>query len=80
MRKINALLIGAFLVLYGLTFLPNFGIMNNLTFWGPFPQPLAFTLIINAINTVIIFFIYFKVFKPFALRMEEKLAKQEEYK
>ncbi|WP_017728811.1 hypothetical protein [Halalkalibacterium ligniniphilum] len=80
MRKTNAILLGIFFILYAATFLPNVGIFNDLTFWGVFPEPLAFTLIINAINTILIFVIYFKVFKPFALRMEKKLSEEGEIK
>ncbi|MFB5089115.1 hypothetical protein PGC35_18305 [Psychrobacillus sp. PGGUH221] len=80
MRKTNAVLLGTFFILYAATFLPNVGIINDLAFWGIFPEPLAFTLIINAINTVIIFVIYAKVFKPFAIRMEKILAEEGEIK
>jgi quinol-cytochrome oxidoreductase complex cytochrome b subunit len=80
MRKTNSILLGTFFILYAVTFLPNIGILNDLSFWGPFPEPLALTLIINAINTIIIFVIYFKVFKPFALRMEKRLSEEGEIK
>jgi quinol-cytochrome oxidoreductase complex cytochrome b subunit len=76
MRKTNAILLGLFFILYGATFLPNIGFFNDLTFWGLLPEPLAFTLIINFINTILIFIIYFKVFKPFALRMEKRLSEE----
>lgn len=80
MRKTNAILLAIFFTLYAATFLPNLGVLNDLTFWGLFPEPLAFTLTINVMNTVIIFLVYFKVFKPFALRMEKKLSGQGEIK
>lgn len=76
MRKTNAILLSLFFVLYAATFLPNIGLFNELTFWGVLPEPLAFTLIINVINTILIFVIYFKVFKPFALRMEKRISEE----
>ncbi|WP_010676586.1 hypothetical protein [Bacillus timonensis] len=76
MRKTNGILLGVFFILYAATFLPNIGLFNDLNFWGLLPEPLAFTLIINVINTIIIFVIYFKVFKPFALRMEKRILEE----
>ncbi|PWA12331.1 hypothetical protein DCC39_06860 [Pueribacillus theae] len=78
MRKAHALWITAFFIIYLLTFLPNFGIMNDLKFIGFLPQSLAWVLLLNAINTVIIFVIYFKFFKPFAQNVEEKMMKIEQ--
>ena len=77
MRKKHALLIAAFFIIYLMTFLPNFGIMNELKFIGFLPQALAWVLLLNAINTVIIFIVYFKFFKPFAQNVEEKMLKNE---
>jgi hypothetical protein len=62
----------AFFVLYGLTFLPNFNIFNNLIWIGPLPQPLFWVLIVNFVNTMIIIYVYKKFFKPFAKRIEEE--------
>lgn len=77
MRQKHALLIGAFFIFYLLTFLPNFGIMNELKFIVFLPQPLAWVLVLNAINTVIIFIVYYKYFKPFAERVERTLEDKE---
>lgn len=73
MRKLHAALITLFFVLYFATFFPNLGIFNKLTFIGFFPQPLAWVLFLNAINTVIIFIIYYKFFKPFADNASKEL-------
>lgn len=73
MRKKHAILMTIFFILYLLTFLPNFGVMNELKFVLFLPQPLAWVLFINAINTVIIFIVYFKFFKPFAENVERKM-------
>lgn len=78
MRKKHALLITVFFIVYLLTFLPNFGIMNELKFIGYFPQALAWVLFLNAINTVIIFVVYFKYFKPFAKNIEKVFNNSEE--
>lgn len=75
-RKFHAVLISIFFFLYVLTFLPYFDILNDLTFIGPFPQPLAWVLFLNLINTVIIFIVYFKFFKPFAIRAEKKFKEE----
>jgi hypothetical protein len=71
MRKKHRNLLILFFVLYGATFFPNFGIFNSLIWIGPLPQPLAWVLFLNIINTVIIFIVYKKFFKPFAKRSEE---------
>lgn len=78
MRKKHALLICLFFIIYLLTFLPNFGIFNNLEFIGFLPQPLAWVLLLNAVNTVIIFIVYFKFFKPFAKNVEKKMKNNQE--
>ncbi|MEI3599470.1 MULTISPECIES: hypothetical protein [unclassified Oceanobacillus] len=78
MRKKHAIWITGFFIIYFLTFLPNFGVMNELKFIGFLPQPLAWVLFLNLINTVIIFVIYFKFFKPFALNVERVMQKDEE--
>jgi hypothetical protein len=81
MRRVHAAYIGAFFFFYACTFLPNFNIFNDPTFIGFFPQPLMWVLVLNAINTVIIFIVYKKFFKPFALRAEkdvEAFEKREE--
>jgi len=78
MRKKHAILISLFFIIYLLTFLPNFGIFNELKFIGFLPQALAWVLFLNAINTVIIFIVYFKFFKPFAKNIEEKMKASEE--
>jgi hypothetical protein len=66
MKKQHALLMALFFILYFATFLPNFGIFNELKLVGFLPQSLAWVLLLNAINTVIIFIVYYKYFKPFA--------------
>lgn len=73
MRKLHALLIGVFFLIYGLTFLPNFGVFNNPVLVGYLPQPLLWVLILNAVNTIIIFIVYFKFFKPFSERAYKEL-------
>lgn len=78
LRKLHALLIGFFFVCYALTFLPNFGVFNNLEFVGFLPQSLAWVLFLNAINTVIIFIVYFKFFKPFSERASKEFEDLEE--
>lgn len=77
MRRKHALLIAVFFIIYLLTFLPNFGIMNELEFIGFLPQSLAWVLMLNAINTVIIFVVYFKFFKPFAQNVDKMLEDDE---
>lgn len=76
MRKKHAILITMFTLVYACTFLPNFNVMNELKFIGFFPQPLAWVLLLNAINTVIIFVVYFKYFKPFAKNAESYFARE----
>lgn len=77
-RKLHAFVISVFFFIYALSFLPYFGIMNEATFVGPFPQPLAWVLFLNAINTIIMFIVYFKFFKPFAKRLEKKFDREGE--
>lgn len=80
MRKLHALLIGLFFLIYALTFLPNFGVFNNPVMVGYLPQPLVWVLIMNALNTIIIFIVYHKFFKPFSERAYnevEALGKEE---
>lgn len=71
-RKLHTFIISLFFLVYALTFLPHFDVFNSLTFIGPLPEPLAWVLFLNVINTVIMFIIYFKFFKPFAQRIEKK--------
>lgn len=78
MRKFHFILILTFFLTYFLTFLPNFGYFNELKFIGFLPQPLAWVLFLNAINTVIIFIIYFKFFKPFAKNAEREFSSEDE--
>lgn len=83
MRRQHTIIISLFFAIYLLTFLPNFGILNELEFIGPFPQALAWVLLLNVFNTVLIFVVYYKFFKPFALRIEEqdrKSTKEEHIK
>ncbi|MDQ0184413.1 hypothetical protein MKX78_12485 [Cytobacillus sp. FSL R5-0569] len=77
MRKIHGLLITIFFLVYFATFLPNFGFFNELDFVLFLPQPLAWVLFLNAINTGIIFIIYFYFFKPFAKRVMDEIDKEE---
>ncbi|MCM3078668.1 hypothetical protein M3558_06140 [Brevibacillus invocatus] len=78
MRKLHAVYIGAFFFFYALSYLPNFNIFNEATFIGFFPQPLIWVLLLNALNTVIIFIVYKKFFKPFAERAEREFEAYEE--
>lgn len=71
MKKKCIILEIVFFVLYLSTFLPNFGYFNDLVFIGPFPEPMAFVLIINMINTFIIFLL-FKYFYPLFCKAAEK--------
>lgn len=75
-RTLHAFVISLFFFIYALSFLPYFGIMNEAVFVGPFPQPLAWVLFLNAINTVIMFVVYFKFFKPFAKRIDKKFKSE----
>lgn len=76
MRSTHHLLIGVFFVVYAATFLPNLGVFNSLTWVGPFPLPMAWVLSLNAVNTFIVLVIYWKFFKPYALRVERDLSQQ----
>jgi high-affinity nickel permease len=71
----NTLII--FFLLYALTFLPNFGIFNSLTWVGPLPLPLFWVLLINLINTIIVIYVYKQFFKPFAKRIEQEMTEEE---
>ncbi|QQK75685.1 hypothetical protein HUG15_08995 [Salicibibacter cibarius] len=77
-KKRQYLIIWIFFIVYALTFLPHFGVMNSLNWIGPFPLPLAWVLFLNVINTFIIFLIYKKYFVPFSRRMEKAELKGEE--
>lgn len=72
MQQSNRIWLSIFFVIYAATFLPHFGVLNNLSWVGPLPQPMAWVLFLNAINTAIVFVVYIKFFKPYAERMETK--------
>lgn len=76
MRKKHHIVLIIFFVLYAATFLPNFGILNSLTWIGPLPLPLVWVLSLNLINTLILIYVYKKFFKPFALRFEEETLEE----
>lgn len=77
MRAGNRNLLILFFVLYFATFLPNLGVFNSLVWVGPLPLPLFWVLLLNLINTIILFVIYKKFFKPFALRVEKEFPDEE---
>lgn len=76
MRNLHRLTLSIFFLLYAATFLPYFGFFNQLNFIGPFPEPMAWVLLINAVNTGIVFFVYFKFFKPFCLNCDKEFQKE----
>lgn len=49
-----------FVLLFGYigTWLPYFGFMNQLVWIGPITQPMAWTLALNAINTVAVLLLF----------------------
>lgn len=77
MRVEYRLIITLFFVLYLSTFLPNFGFLNNLDFIGPFPEPMSYVLSVNAINTMIIFFVYNRYFKRFCKACDKEFSEGE---
>jgi len=77
MRKKHGYTLFIFFFLYALTFLPNLNILNSLSWIGPIPLPLFWVLLINFINTIIVFYVYYKFFKPFAKRIEKELLEEE---
>jgi hypothetical membrane protein len=72
MQTKNRLVISVFFALYAATFLPNFGLFNQLSWIGPVTQPMAWILMLNLINTALIVYIYYAFFKPFAERNSER--------
>lgn len=69
-RKANYIVLSVFFLLYAASWLPYFGFVNELTYIGPFPLPMAWGIGINVVNTVIMIVVYFKFFKPYGRRME----------
>lgn len=72
MRKKHAIIITVFFVVYAATFLPNFNVFNSLTWVGPLPLPMAWIIGLNVVNTGLVLIIYFKFFKPYAVRMRDE--------
>lgn len=70
MRKSNRIWLSLFFLVYAATFLPYFGIINDLVWVGPIPLPMAWVLFMNALNTVLVFVVYYKLFRPYARRVE----------
>ncbi|MFC7404608.1 hypothetical protein [Georgenia alba] len=68
-RTANYIVLTTFFVLYLATWLPYFGVVNAPSFIGPFPQPMAFGLAINVVNTALVVVVYFAFFRPYARRM-----------
>ncbi|GAA4415269.1 hypothetical protein GCM10023169_01440 [Georgenia halophila] len=68
-RKANYIVLTIFFALYLASWLPYFGIVNAPTFIGPFPQPMAFGIAINVLNTALVLVVYFAFFKPYGERM-----------
>lgn len=66
-----------FFISYATTFLPNFNIFNELKFIGPFPEPMAWVLFINALNTFLIFVLYKVFYKYFCDVCDEEFSKKE---
>lgn len=54
------------------TALPYFGLLNSPTFIGPFPQPLAVTLICNVFLTLCVLALYPLYFKPLNSALKRK--------
>ncbi|WP_010531783.1 hypothetical protein [Lentibacillus jeotgali] len=78
MQKKHGITLAVFFILYALTFLPNLGIFNSLTWVGPLPLPLFWVLLLNLINTIIVIYVYKKFFRPFALRTEQELLDEKQ--
>lgn len=51
------------IICYACTWLPYFGIMNSMVWIGPITLPMAWVLLMNAINTVAVFLIYYWFFR-----------------
>lgn len=54
------------------TALPYFGLLNSPSFIGPFPQPLAVTLICNVFLTLCVLAMYPLYFKPLGNALKHK--------
>lgn len=72
----HRIVISTFFLLYAATFLPYFGFFNQLNFIGPFPEPMAWVLFINVINTGIVFLVYFNYFKPFCANCDKEFQNE----
>ncbi|MDR7127564.1 hypothetical protein J2X53_004414 [Pseudorhodobacter sp. 4114] len=57
------------------TWLPCFNILNSPIFIGPFPQPLAVTLLANVVLTACVFVLYRLYFRPVIARERAESAK-----
>lgn len=68
-RKANYIVLTIFFALYLASWLPYFGVVNAPTFVGPFPQPMAFGLVLNLLTTALVIVVYFAFFRPYARRM-----------
>ena len=75
MKKFHNWLILVFFCSYAMTFLPNFGVMNEARFIGPLPEPMLFVLVMNAINTFMIFVIYKFIYPYYCRSCEKELNK-----
>lgn len=79
-RKANYIVLSVFFLLYAASWLPYFGFFNDLTYIGPFPEPMAWGIGINVVNTIIVIAVYFMFFKPYAQRVgdhREDTARQD---
>lgn len=68
------------LIAYLLTWLPNLGILNSLTWVGPIPLPLAWVLLMNVILTICVIMVYLLHYKPFFKQLEQMPIQAEEVK
>lgn len=54
------------------TCLPYLGLVNAPVFWGPFPEPLALTLLCNVALTLCVVAIYPLYFRPFMRALQRR--------
>ena len=59
-------------ICYLCTWLPHFGILNSLIWFGPITLPVLWIFGMNVLTTIAVIFIYKWYFKPFAERAEKE--------
>lgn len=72
LKQKRKVLWGVFLTAYLLTWLPNLGILNSLTWVGPVTLPLAWVLFLNVILTVCVIAVYPLCYKPLFKKLRKK--------